>query len=71
MADPTTDKPAVKKDDAPVGIKVRLVAKLWKRQVPGSNPPKHVRYKHGDTLTVTQGEFDALNVFKPCVEKVN
>jgi hypothetical protein len=70
MAETTTDKPAVKKDDAPVGIKVRLVARLWKRTVPGTTPPQFIRYKQGDILTVTQGEFDALNVFKTCVEKV-
>lgn len=68
MPDTTTDKPAAKKDDAPVGIKVRLVAKLWKRLDPKTN--KLTRYRQGDILTVSQGEFDALNVFKPCVERV-
>lgn len=60
-----------KKSEESEGVKVRLVAKSWQRQVPGSNPVKYKRHNQGDVLTVSEKEFEALNTFKTSVVKVD
>lgn len=63
-------KPANKQETASDGFKAQLLAKLWKRPIPDTNPVQFQRCTRGAIINVTQEEFDSLNAFRPTLKKV-